>query len=87
MVKSRRITPCRPIQFVARVRDSAEKINGGRIRGTGRGECRSNKFIAGGFDISGVLIPFCSSVDCNPVWIGGGENVESDAIVHLTLNV
>ena len=82
MMKSGRVASGGFVQLVARVRNSAEEFNGGRIRGTGRGECGSNKFVAGGFDISGVLIPFCSSVDCNPVWVGGGENVKSDAIIH-----
>ena len=82
MVEPGRVASGGFVQLVARVRNSAEKFDGGRIRGTGRGECGGNKFVAGGFDISGVLIAFCSSVDCNPVWIGGGENVESDAIVH-----
>ena len=82
MMKSGRVASGGFVQLVARVRNSAEEFDGGRIRGAGRGECGSNKFVAGGFDISGVLILFCSSVDCNPVWIGGGENVESDAIIH-----
>ena len=82
MMKSGRIASGGFVQLVARVRNSAEEFNGGRIRGTGGGECGSNKFVAGIFDISGVLIPFCSSVACNPVWVGGGENVESDAIIH-----
>ena len=82
MMKSGRIASGGFVQLVARVRNSAEEFNGGRIRGTGGGECGSNKFVAGSFDISGVLIPFCSSVACNPVWVGGGENVESDAIIH-----
>ena len=64
MVEPGRVASGGFVQLVARVRNSAEEFNGGRIRGTGRGECGSNKFVAGGFDISGVLIPFCSSVDC-----------------------
>ena len=82
MVEPGRVASGGFVQLVARVRNSAEEFNGGRIRGPGGSECGSNKFVAGGFDISGVLIPFCSSVDCNPVWVSGGENVESDAIIH-----
>ena len=82
MMESGRIVSGGFVQLVARVRNSAEEFNGRGIRGAGRGECRSNKFVAGGFDTSGVLIPFCTSAPCNCFWIGGGENVESDAIVH-----
>ena len=81
MVKSRRITSCRPIQFVARVRDSAEKLNGGRIRGTGRGECGSNKLIANSFNISSMLIPFSGGVNSDSVGISGGEDVKGNAVV------
>ena len=68
MVKSGRVASGGFVQLVARVRNSAEEFNGEGTRGTGRGGCGSNKLVAGGFDISGVLIPVCSSVDCNPVW-------------------
>ena len=81
MMKSRRITPCRPVQFVARVRNSAEKFNGRRIRGTGRGECGSNKLIANSFNISSMLIPFSGGVNFNPVGISGGEDVKGNAVV------
>ena len=64
MVEPGRVASGRSVQLVARVRNSAEKFNGGRIRGTGRGECRSNKFVAseggnlgniGGVWLSGAL--------------------------------
>ena len=56
MVEPGRVASSGIVQLVARVCNSAEEFNGGRIRGTGRGECGSNKFVAGGFDISGVLV-------------------------------
>ena len=59
MVEPGRVASGGMVQLVARVRNSAEEFDGRRIRGAGRGECGSNKFVAGGFDISGVLVPFC----------------------------
>ena len=81
MVEPGRVASGGFVQLVARVRNSAEEFNGGRIRGTGRGECGSNKLIANSFNISSMLIPFSGGVNSDSVGISGGEDVKGNAIV------
>ena len=81
MVEPGRVASSGIVQLVARVRNSAEEFNGGRTRGTGRGECGSKKLIANSFNTSSMLIPFGCGVDPGPVGISSGGDVKGNAVV------
>ena len=51
MMEARRIPTRCFVYLVASVGNPAQKFQGGGVRGSGEGECGSNKFVAGGLDV------------------------------------
>ena len=81
MVESRRVSSRSCFEFVAGVRDLAEKFQGRGVRGSKGGECGCNELVTDSLHVCGMFVYFYAFAAPNAFWVGAREYIKRDSVV------